>query len=247
MADVDKNLLRSDEKFVVEAVSAFFGGEWRPGEDPPDAYLTVHGTEAALEISTLTQYVSDEGGGLKPRFSEDATALWVVRELKTALLAHIPDGRTVLVIMSSPIVKARQVRDRLTTIILEHIAKASHVEASANVLGNEIKIIVTAAGEPDPEKLRGVVSNQNSSPNILQNARISLENRISVKAAKCRALASQGPVWLALLNDYWLADDDTYKQAFAMFSVAHPFEKIVLVSGNRAVAQLFPTGTDSHP
>jgi hypothetical protein len=94
--------------------------------------------------------------------------------------------------------------------------------------------------EPDSEKLHGIVTNQKSNPDILLNARCSLEDRIATKATICDALSLKGAVWLALLNDYWLADDDTYKRAFKAIAITHPFEKILLVSGSGAVAQLYP-------
>lgn len=62
--------------------------------------------------------------------------------------------------------------------------------------------------------------------------------KIAVKTTKCSSLPFVGPKWLALLNDYWLADNDTYQQAFDSFSVDHPFQKIVLVSGNGSVSVL---------
>ncbi len=42
---------------------------------------------------------------------------------------------------------------------------------------------------------------------------------------KCRSLQFKGVLWLALFNDYWLAENDTYQQAIQMLWVDHPFEK----------------------
>jgi len=44
---IDKRL-RDDEEFVIGAVAAVVSGTWRPGEDPPDAYLTLTVNRARL-------------------------------------------------------------------------------------------------------------------------------------------------------------------------------------------------------
>ena len=66
-----------------------------------------------------------------------------------------------------------------------------------------------------------------------------MEERIATKTKKCSAFASKGPVWLALRNDYFLADVETYRQAFAQIQHPHVFEKILLISGNGSVATLY--------
>jgi hypothetical protein len=50
--------LREDEQFAITAVAATFAATWRPGENPPDAYLVLDAKTVAVEISTLTQYVT---------------------------------------------------------------------------------------------------------------------------------------------------------------------------------------------
>jgi hypothetical protein len=62
----------------------------------------------------------------------------------------------------------------------------------------------------DGRKLHALVTNSNSSSHILSNAWHILEERIAQKAAACRHLV--GPLWLALLNDYWLASEATTKR-----------------------------------
>ena len=46
--------LRDDEEFVITSVAKEFSGTWRPGENPPDAYLSIGTREIAVEISTLS-------------------------------------------------------------------------------------------------------------------------------------------------------------------------------------------------
>jgi hypothetical protein len=66
--------LREDEQFVIASIARGLCATWRPGENPPDAYLTLNTGTVAVEISTLTQHVTDDKG-TRPRLSDDtATA-----------------------------------------------------------------------------------------------------------------------------------------------------------------------------
>lgn len=230
--------LRSDEKFVICSVATHFSGTWWDGEDPPDAYLQIADEVTAVEISTLTQHVRDGRGSSKSRLSEDSTAIWLANELNEELKAAIPDGLLVMLTLSSPILKARKVKTRLAGTITNLVSNAYQSEVTEIILGNQIDIQVVADDRPSGKKVVGIIMNANSSPDILRNAWDILEDRIIDKASKCRSLAFSGPKWLALLNDYWLADNETYRQAIESLSADHPFEKILLVSGNGSVSVL---------
>ena len=91
--------------------------------------------------------------------------------------------------------------------------------------------------------MHAAVVNQKSDAHIGSNARLILEERIATKSSKCRSLAFKGPLWLALLNDYFLASDETYRQAFAQLARPHAFDKITLISGNGSVATLYDEPT----
>jgi hypothetical protein len=100
--------LKPDEQFVISSLAAHLDETWSPGENPPDAYLKMGEETVAVEISTLTQHVIDERGGMKPRLSEDSTALWLANELDKELREAIPDGRMVVLTLRAPIAKARR-------------------------------------------------------------------------------------------------------------------------------------------
>ena len=86
------------------------------------------------------------------------------------------------------------------------------------------------------KKIVGFVFNTNSSADIGLNARLVLEDRIRKKSEICAPLTK--PIWLAVLNDYWLADADTYIGACRQLKIAHCFERIFLVSDEGAVSEL---------
>ena len=107
--------LRDDEQFVIAAVSAAFSASWRPGEDPPDAYLTLGGDTIAVEISTLMQPVTDEHG-TRSRITDDLPTAALGDELNLELRALIPDGYRVSLIVRSPILaRAKTKRNELSS------------------------------------------------------------------------------------------------------------------------------------
>lgn len=229
--------LRPDEFFVINHVARTYSGNWRPGENPPDAYLKLHNKSIAVEISTLVQHVQSVLNQSRSRYSDDESALRIIQEIKDAIPAFLLNGRTVILTLSPPIKKFRQTRNQLELAVRNELLTNNDVDTNVEIHGNEISIQIKSYGEPADATVVGAVMHRTSSPDILQNTRFSLENMIGVKSDKCAALTP--PIWLALLNDYWLADPATYRQAMKMLSVTHPFVKILLVSGNGLVTELF--------
>jgi hypothetical protein len=59
------------------------------------------------------------------------------------------------------------------------------------------------------------------------------------KARKCAMLVGKFPIWLALLNQYWLADIETYKVALSYYSSKHPFERIIIIEGGGSIGVIY--------
>ena len=222
--------LKPDEEFVIRALAAKFDGQWSPGEDPPDAYLTMGQETIAVEISTLTQHVTNARGGMKSRLSDDSAALRLAEELDEELRATIPRGCMVVLTLRAPITKLRPtksaLRERIAALAVNNASQEIEVERA--ILGNRIAVSISSYDGSDEKRVVAAIINSNSDPRIDLNARLILEERIATKAQKCGALPFDGPVWLALFNDYFLADEATYRQVLAQLSDTHPFEKIVL-------------------
>ena len=83
------------------------------------------------------------------------------------------------------------------------------------------------------------VNNSLEVARILSNVTQILEDRIVTKAKKCDHLRGSAPIWLALFNDYWLTEADTYRLALSRMALEHPFQKILLVNGDKSVDPLF--------
>jgi hypothetical protein len=234
--------LREDEEFVITSLAAAFSAAWRPGENPPDAYLILGANTVAVEISTLTQYVTD-GKGTRPRLSDDLATAALANALNDELKNLIPDGDTIGLVLSSPIHNHRKTKAKLAQILRAHIADLASLETDRKiqVSGNNITICLNRHGETHFKKVSAAFLNRSSNPDILSNVTQILEDRITTKAKKCGAFRSAGPIWLALLNDYWLTDADTYRYALSRLSLEHPFEKILLVDVDRSVKPLYET------
>jgi hypothetical protein len=231
--------LRDDEQFVIAAVSAAFSAPWRSGDDPPDAYLTLGGDTIAVEISTLMQPVTDEGG-TRSRLTDDLPTAALGDELNLELQALIPDGYRVSLILRSPILARAKTKRKLASVIRSFLRNIltfpRHYHLQIN--DNPVSIYLDYHGDPQQKKVTVGFMHRNAVADVRANTRHILEERIKVKAAKCKHLVARGPLWLALLNDYWLTDADTYRYALPLLSLKHPFQKILIVSGSGVVDEI---------
>jgi hypothetical protein len=233
-------VLREDEEFVIASIASSLSGSWRPGENPPDAYLTLGAATVAVEISTLTQYVTDDKG-TRSRLSDDIPTAAFADSLNDELQHLIPDGYTIGLVLSSPIFEHRKTKAQLAQIIRGHIAdlQSLQIEHKIQINGNAITVFLEHHGETQLKKVSAIFMNRSSSPDILSNATKILEDRIVTKTKKCLHLLSRSPMWLALFNDYWLTDADTYRSALSRLTLQHPFQKILLVNGDGSVHNLY--------
>jgi hypothetical protein len=231
--------MREDERFVIEAVSVCFSGTWRPGEDPPDAYVELGQAAIAVEISTLTQQVTSELGS-HSRLSDDTTAIRLADELNVDMQSVIPAGITVTLRLSSPIVRFKKTKAELAAAIETMMRNnvPDGTEMNMQVHKNNVLLWVMRHNDLQYKKVSAVIANRHSNPDILYNASNILEDRIRTKSYKCRDVKTR-PIWLALLNDYWIADVHTYSLAMTSLSFAHSFDKILIVQGDRSVSVLY--------
>jgi hypothetical protein len=232
--------LRDDEEFVITSIAAKLSGTWRPGEDPPDAYLILGADTVAVEISTLTQYVTDDRG-TRSRLTDDIATLKFANDLNDELKHLVPDGYTIGLVLSSPILELRKTKAQLEKIIRDHLTDLTSLQADQHIKlnGNPIRVYLNHHGEALYKKVSAAFTNRSSNADILANTTQILEDRIVTKTKKCSHILERGPVWLALFNDYWLTEADTYKYALSQMSLEHPFQRILLVNGDRSIDTLF--------
>ena len=219
-----------NETFVLEALQSRFGGNFTGGEDPPDAYLYLEKKKIAVEVTRLVEQVKSESGNIVSRMTHDVPAVKLSNEIDIEMRELIPKGKYVFVIIPAPVNSIRRTKEKLISTILDHIQN-NLIKSDVEIEGNLISIHIYDGGRESGKKVIGAVSNRFSSANIGKNAKHLLKDRISSKAKKCIHDASMDEYWLALFNDYWIADIESYRMAYKEIDIAHRFKKIFIVNG----------------
>ncbi|MFY9111034.1 MAG: hypothetical protein WAP34_03765 [Desulfomonilia bacterium] len=232
------NELRPDEEFVIKALAEQLEGNWCVGENPPDAYLKFKCNTVAVEISRLTQPVFNGTEFQKERHSDDEGALRLCDELDLELNDKIPKGFYVILHLTAPIQKLRRFKNLLAAKIIEYSSQRTECEYEDEIFKNKFDIHIVSGERSSGKKIVGIVSNSRSNANILANALYTLNDRLCVKSQKMESIAHDRECWLALFNDYWLADESTYKRAMSLSKITHPFSRIYVVFDSKKVIQI---------
>lgn len=232
--------MREDEAFVGRSLVCHLGGANRvrleDGEDPPDLVLVIDGQRVGVEVTRLAQFTVRPDGSLGNRATDDSFGLRVVDDLNSRLGPLLPDDVDVFVHLEMPADSGGRFRTRLFSWIQEIVAAPElGFEAERRIEGAYVRIRVIRRRLSE-KRIVGLVGNDHSSPDVGFNARLLLEDRIHTKHDICKDLP--GSIWLALFNDYWLADADSYQLAFRALRLQHCFKRIFLVSDNGHVAEL---------
>ena len=198
------------------------------GEDPPDLYLSLPNSRVGVEVTRLSQFTFESDGTLGNRATQDFFGLRLLDEIDTKVGPLLPDDLSLFVGVEVPVPNAARFRkeltDWVTQIATAPVAGATH---ERKIKGSKTSVSVIPE-RPTGKKIAGFVVNKNSSADILLNARLVLEDRIRTKSTICAPLRK--PIWLAVLNDYWLADTDTYSTAYSQLKkMDHCFERVFLV------------------
>ncbi len=226
--------LRDDEQFVISAIAREFSASWEPGEDPPDAYLLLGEKRIAVEISRLMQPIID-GRGTRSRITDDKATIAVGDELNLKLRTMVPEGYRVSLVMRSPILELSKTKNRIFALLKSSLQDFQSFPRKRHVQFHDNPIAIYLDEQVDPLAQKITIGFIGSAADLGVNTRHILKDRIETKAAKCGHLSERGPLWLALFNNYWLTDADTYRFALSMLSVQHPFAKILIVSDQGAV------------
>lgn len=229
--------MRPNEEYVLKVLVSKFGGTVTEGDDPPDAYLMLGNKRVAVEVTRLVQQLVSEDGASRPRIKDDMPALKLANELDEELRNQIPDDNYVFLILSAPIRNVRKTKKDLSNIILEKI-KTSSNETDFDIGGNRVSIKIYNTPRPSGKKVIAAIANRYSSADIGSNAQFLLEERISTKNTKCAFREEIDEYWLALFNDYWIADEGSYRSAYESINIDHDFSKIYVVNGGGEVFQL---------
>jgi len=229
--------MRPNEEFVLNALVGKFGGIYSDGEDPPDAYISFGNERVAVEVTALVQQLENNDGSKRPRLSDDAPAANLANDLDRELINHIPHGKYFFLILPAPINNVRKTKAELSKTILDMV-KNNSTSNEIEVFQNRISINVYDRPGKRHKKVAAAITNRYSSANILENAHQILKDRIETKNNKISITKNTNEYWLALFNDYWIADMETYKNAYQSMKGSHRFSRIYIVNGGAEVFQL---------
>jgi hypothetical protein len=224
---------------TIEAVARYFATTWQSAEGPPDAYLTIRGRKIALDVAVIAQQSPRGKPVAKARLREDKVAQRVIRDLETALSAHVPNGRSLILTLGAPIKLPNKLVVSLTTLFLAYLeGGAKESDEKRQILGNRVRFRVTHSNSKWAAKVMGFVFTGDPAPAALATTMHSLHDEIATQAKRRMPKTFPGERWLVLQNDNWVADLKTFRRAYPQFSPPHDFSKILMVSDRGRVEVL---------
>lgn len=219
------------QRFALGAVAKHFSAPWQSGEGPPDAYLTVAGRRVGVDIAVLPRQRPGRNPVPKARFRDDAVARRVLRNLESAVRAHVPDGKALVLTLGAPIKEPNKVLAALTEMLLSHLRSggAEDVEKKKTLLGNRVRFLLANDGLRSNSKLTAFVFSGDPKPGVLLNAMRSLQGEIDAHAKKRLPGGFSADRWLVLSSDQWIADIKTYRRMYSALLIPEGFSKILAV------------------
>jgi hypothetical protein len=226
--------LSEAQQSAIEAVARHFSAAWSVGEGPPDAYVTVGGRTIALDVAVVESPSLRRQRPGRARLRDDVVAQRVLRDLESALRAHVPDGKAAILTLGAPIQVPAKLVAALTTMLRTYLERgARDVDKKKTVLGNRVRFRVVNRDSAWNAKVIGFVFTGDPEPGGLENAMRALSNEIAAKAKRRLPRRFAGNRWLVLDSDHWIADIKTYRRACAHFPIPHTFRKILMVFNRR--------------
>ncbi len=227
-----------NEMYVLDTLATSICGTVTEGENPPDGYITVDRKLIAVEVSRLVEHVSIGNGQTQSRLSTDAPSQLIAGEIEAEIAGRIPEGTRVFLTIGSPLNNVRKTRRELQQAIVDMIEsdeKSKDVEFSEN----RISINIHRGWPARETKISSRIATRYSSSNISQNVEAILTDRIKTKSLRQNRQSKPDEYWLALFNDYWVADAKSYRSAYNKLQIPHNFDRIVIVDGYGRTSFLF--------
>jgi len=238
-SELKKSESKQAQQPAIEAVARHFSAAWESADGAPDAYLTVRGKKIALDVADLMQQSPRKKSVAKARFREDKVAQRVLRDLESALNAHVPTGKSIILTLGAPIRVANKLVVSLTSLLVTYLDDGvEEVDEKRTILGNRVRFRVVKPGSKWPAKVIGFVFTGDPAPGVLANTLSSLHDEIAAVAKRSMPKGFTGDRWLVLHNDDWIADVKTYRWAYSLLRPPHDFSKVLMVSNGARIEVL---------
>jgi len=230
--------LKKQERTAIEAVARWFSAMWEKGGDPPDAYITVAGKRAAVDIATLKLRGTGRGNAAKPRLRFDKVATGLIERLQATLGETVPDCTTVLLTITAPIRLPSKTAASLEHKIRTLLGRRSPGRDEKDTIhGNRVQIRLLRDESERAPKLIGFVHNADSDPLLLLNMTRELLQLISAEAGR-RAPKLGGDRWLVVISARGISCLEAYGYICSQLRMATDFKKILMVFGDGRVGML---------
>lgn len=181
MRSTDKHL--DQQKAILQAVAGQLSATWNMGDDSADAYLTLAGKRIPVEIATLKSRGKDSNKhGL--RFDKVATRL--IERLRSSLEKTVPDGMTVLLTVTAPILLPSKTAAALEAKIPALLEKSPTRDWKQIIHGNSVQVRILRDESRRTAKLIGFVHNPDSDPRVFFDMTQQLLQLIAKPEAKRR-------------------------------------------------------------
>ena len=231
--------MRISQQSTIEAVAKHFSATWQSAPEAPDTYLTVRGQKIALGVAVLPQQSSRQKSASKVRLREDKVAQRVLRDLESALHAHVPPGKSIILTLGAPIKVSRKLVVALTDVLVTYLESGLvETDEKRTILGNRVRFRVLRVTSKWPAKVIGFVFTGDPAPGALASTITSLHDEIVAMAKRRAPKGFSGDRWLVLVSDNWIADVKTYRRAYSLLTPPHDFSKVLMVSDSGRIEVL---------
>ena len=229
--------LKKQERAAIEAVARRFAATWEKGSDPADVYFMLGGKRVAVDVATLKRRGSGQGNDVKPRLRFDKVATRLIERLQAAAGGTVPDGMTVLLTVTAPILlpskTAASLEDKIQTILGR---RSPGRDEEATIHGNRVRIRLLRDESELAPKLIGFVHNADSDPLLLLNMTGELLELIGAEAG--RRPKPTGDRWFVVTGGGDLSRLGAYRYICSQIRIAADFKKIFMVFGGGDVGVL---------
>ena len=218
------------EQFAIGAVAKHVSAAWQSGDGPPDAYLTVGRRRIALDVAVIAERRPSPERVVTARLREDVVARRVLRDIESALRAHVPDGKTIILTLGAPIKVPNKLVPALTDALLVYLESgAEEADERRTILGNRVRFRVLNDTPKWNAKVIGFVFSGDPAPGDLADAMRSLHGAIAAKAKTRVPEGFVGERWLVLADGRGIVDIKTYRWSYSQLSPPHDFSRILMV------------------
>ena len=230
--------LTKQERSAIEAIARRFSATWEERNDAHDANITVAGKRVAVDITTLKRRGTVQGNAAKPHLRFDKVAMRLMDRLRVTLGKTVPDGMTVVLTITAPILlplkTAASLEDKINTLLGR---RSPRRDEKYTIHGNRVQIRLLRDESERAPKMIGFVHNSDSDPLLLSNMTRELLDVISAEADSYGPKLA-GERWLVVISAREISCLEAYRYIYSRLRIATDLNKILMVFGDGRVEML---------